>query len=155
MAEPAPDQSIVQPGPSLIRTEAAELWGLSWPVVVSRLGIMTMGLSDAIVVGRYSATELGYHALAWAPTSVVVTMAVGLLTGVQVMTARALGAERPQLSSPRTRYTYYPGGAEVPESAAPNIRNRSYTIAAEVDVDFAGAFGSKGDDIDARRAGPG
>lgn len=69
----------------VVRRETAELWKLSWPVVLSRLGIMAMGLSDAIVVGRFSATELGYHALAWAPTSVVVTMAVGLLTGVQVM----------------------------------------------------------------------
>jgi arylsulfatase A-like enzyme len=47
----------------------------------------------------------------------------------------AISTSRPQLSRPRTRYIYYPGGAEVPESAAPNIRNRSYTIAAEVDVE--------------------
>ena len=46
-----------------------------------------------------------------------------------------LGTARPQLSKPRTRYTYYPGGAEVPESVAPNIRNRSYTIAAEMEID--------------------
>jgi arylsulfatase len=39
--------------------------------------------------------------------------------------------ERPQLSKPRNRYIYYPGGAEVPESVAPNIRNRSFTVAAE------------------------
>jgi arylsulfatase len=52
-----------------------------------------------------------------------------------------LGAERPQLSSPRTRYTYYPGGAEIPESVAPNIRNRSYTIAAELEIDTAEAGG--------------
>jgi MATE family multidrug resistance protein len=77
-----------------VRTELAQLLKLSWPVVISRLGIMAMGLSDAIVVGRYSATQLGYHALAWAPTSVVVTMAIGLLTGVQVMTARAIGEGR-------------------------------------------------------------
>lgn len=82
----------------LVRKETAELWKLSWPVVLSRLGIMVMGLSDAIVVGRYSAKELGYHALAWAPTSVVVTMAVGLLTGVQVMTARRIGQGRRELT---------------------------------------------------------
>jgi MATE family multidrug resistance protein len=53
-----------------------------------------MGLTDAIVVGRYSATQLGYHAMGWAPTSVVVTMAIGLLAGVQVMAARAIGEGR-------------------------------------------------------------
>ncbi|WP_394763129.1 MATE family efflux transporter [Phenylobacterium sp.] len=77
--------------PSPVRTELAELMKLSGPVVISRLGIMAMGLSDAIVVGRYSATELSYHALGWAPSSVVVTMSIGLLSGVQVMTARAIG----------------------------------------------------------------
>jgi hypothetical protein len=52
-----------------------------------------------------------------------------------------LGTERPQLSKPRTRYVYYPGGAEVPESVAPNIRNRSYTIAAEVEIETPEASG--------------
>ncbi len=52
-----------------------------------------------------------------------------------------LGTERPQLSKPRNRYVYYPGGAEVPESVAPNIRNRSYTVAAEVTVDTEEAGG--------------
>jgi multidrug resistance protein, MATE family len=53
-----------------------------------------MGLSDAVVVGRFSAEQLGFHALAWAPTSVVLTLAIGLLSGVQVMTARAIGEGR-------------------------------------------------------------
>lgn len=79
----------------VIQTDLIELLRLSGPVVLSRLGIMVMGLTDAIVVGHYSARELGFHAMAWAPSSIFVTMIVGLLTGVQVMTARALGAERP------------------------------------------------------------
>jgi len=67
---------------------------LAGPVVVSRLGIMAMGVVDTVVVGRYSATELGYHALGWAPTGVVLTTALGLLYGVQVMTAQAIGEGR-------------------------------------------------------------
>src|SRR5438045_5111637 len=95
MDRPAAQASAVAGGRlSPVRTELAQLLKLSWPVVLSRLGIMAMGLSDAIVVGRYSATQLGFHALAWAPTSVVVTMAIGLLTGIQVMTARAIGEGR-------------------------------------------------------------
>lgn len=72
----------------------SELLTLAWPVVVARLGIMTMGLTDAIVVGRHSAEELAFHSLGWAPTSVMLTTAVGLLLGVQVMTARLIGAGR-------------------------------------------------------------
>jgi len=52
-----------------------------------------------------------------------------------------LGTARPELSSPRSRYTYYAGGAEVPESVTPNIRNRSYTIAAELEIETAEAGG--------------
>jgi MATE family multidrug resistance protein len=77
------------------RSELAPLLRLAGPVVLARLGIMAMGLSDAIIVGRYSAAQLGYHALGWAPTNVVITMVVGLLSGVQVMTARAVGDGRP------------------------------------------------------------
>ncbi|HEX5379341.1 MAG TPA: MATE family efflux transporter, partial [Phenylobacterium sp.] len=77
-----------------VRADVVELLLLAWPVVLARLGIMAMGLCDALVVGRYSAKELGYHALGWAPTSVVVTMVVGLLAGVQVMTSRAIGQGR-------------------------------------------------------------
>lgn len=95
MDRPAGQASSIAEGRiSPIRTELAELLKLSGPVIISRLGIMAMGLSDAIVVGRYSATQLGYHALGWGPTSVVVTMAIGLLSGVQVMTARAVGEGR-------------------------------------------------------------
>lgn len=78
-----------------LQTDLIELLRLSGPVVLSRLGIMVMGLTDAIVVGRHSAEQLGFHAMAWAPSSVFVTMAVGLLVGVQVMASRALGAGRP------------------------------------------------------------
>ena len=67
---------------------------LAAPVVASRLGIMAMGLVDTLVVGRHSAVELGYLALAWAPTGVVLTTAIGLLQGVQVLTSQAIGAGR-------------------------------------------------------------
>lgn len=78
-----------------ILTDLIELLRLAGPVILSRLGIMVMGLTDAIVVGHFSARQLGFHAMAWAPSSVFVTMNVGLLVGVQVMTARAIGAGKP------------------------------------------------------------
>lgn len=95
-AAPAPAESRGRN--HLIRTDLTALLSLSGPVVISRLGIMAMGLCDTVVVGRFSAQELGYHALAWAPTSVVLTLAIGLLTGVQVMTARYIGQGRRDLT---------------------------------------------------------
>ncbi len=83
---------------SAVRIDLTTLLTLSGPVVISRLGIMAMGLCDALVVGNFSAKQLGYHALAWAPTSVVLTMAVGLMSGIQVMTARRIGEGRRDLT---------------------------------------------------------
>ena len=45
-----------------------------------------------------------------------------------------LNTPRPQLTSPRDRYVYYPDVADVPEHQAVNIRNRSYSIGALVDI---------------------
>jgi MATE family multidrug resistance protein len=78
------------------RTATKDLLRLAWPVILARLGIMTMGLTDVIVVGNYSARELAFSSLALAPMSIVVTTAVGLMMGVQVMTARFLGEGRRQ-----------------------------------------------------------
>ncbi len=96
LAARAPRDMDGRRGP--IRTDLSTLLTLSGPVVISRLGIMAMGLCDTVVVGRYSAEQLGYHALAWAPTSVILTFAIGLLTGVQVMTARYIGEGRRDLT---------------------------------------------------------
>lgn len=74
----------------------AELVRLAGPVMLSRLGIMAMGLTDAIVVGQWSARELGIHAMAWAPTGTVLVGGIGLLMGVQVLTARHIGAGSPE-----------------------------------------------------------
>jgi arylsulfatase A-like enzyme len=52
-----------------------------------------------------------------------------------------LDTPRPQLTSPRDRYVYFPDTADVPEHQAVNIRNRSYTIGALVDIPRAGAEG--------------
>jgi MATE family multidrug resistance protein len=78
-----------------IRHDLFALLKLAGPVALSRLGIMVMGLTDAIVVGRHSAQQLGFQALGWAPTAVMLTTSVGLLMGVQVLTARAMGEGRP------------------------------------------------------------
>lgn len=72
----------------------AGLLSLAGPVVMTRLGIMTMGLVDSVVVGRHSASDLAYLTLAWAPTGVVLVTAFGLLSGVQVMTSQAIGDGR-------------------------------------------------------------
>jgi arylsulfatase len=52
-----------------------------------------------------------------------------------------LNTPRPQLTSPRDRYLYYPHTAGVPEAQSVNIRNRSYVVGALVDIPASGASG--------------
>ena len=75
-------------------------------------------------------------ALWWAEAGRYGALPLETRNAVEILTA-----ERPQLSKPRTRYVYYPGGSEIPESVAPNIRNRSYTIAVEATIDTEEAGG--------------
>lgn len=95
--------AAARPKPLSLRADLTELLRLAGPVIAARIGIMVMGLTDAVVVGRYSATELGYHALGWAPTSVLLTTGVGLLLGVQVLTSQAIGEGRPERAGPILR----------------------------------------------------
>ena len=88
------DPDILTQSPSIEPPGYGPLLRLAGPVVMSRLGIMAMGLVDAMVVGRHSATELGYQALGWAPTAVVLTTSIGLLSGIQVLTSQAIGEGR-------------------------------------------------------------
>jgi MATE family multidrug resistance protein len=79
---------------SLVRRDLKELVRLSGPAIASRLSGMVMGLTDTVVVGRHSATELGYMALAWAPSGMMLVTAMGLLNGVPVMAAQKVGEGR-------------------------------------------------------------
>jgi len=88
--------SSATPRHSIVRSLLSRLISLAWPVALARLGIMGMGVCDAVVVGRLAASELPHQALGWAPTSVMLVTGIGLLTGVQVLGARALGANTPE-----------------------------------------------------------
>ena len=52
-----------------------------------------------------------------------------------------LNTPRPQLTSPRDRYRYFPEVAEVPEAQAVNIRGRDYIVGVWVDIPTPGADG--------------
>lgn len=56
---------------------------------------MGMGIADTVVVGQLAPTDLPALALGWAPTGVLLVTGIGLLMGVQVLTARAIGEGRP------------------------------------------------------------
>ncbi len=80
-----------------IRSDAGRMVQLAWPVIVARLGIMTMALVDTIVVGQYSTAELARLSMAFPPVSMILVAGIGMLGGTSVMAARYQGNGQTQL----------------------------------------------------------
>lgn len=89
------------------RHSRAPLWRsvlrLAMPVAVARLGVMGMAVADVIMVGQMAPEELPFQALGWAPVGVLLLAGIGLLTGVQVLSAHAIGANQPAAAAATLR----------------------------------------------------
>lgn len=71
----------------------SELVRLSLPIVVQRLGIITMGIVDTVMVGRFSSQELAYQSIGYVPVATMIVISIGLMMGTMVLTSNAFGAE--------------------------------------------------------------
>jgi multidrug resistance protein, MATE family len=86
-----------EPSPVLVKGGLLKrLLLLAGPVAGSNVLVMLMGLVDSIVVGRDSPTELAELALAWSLNGTAMVGLMGLLVGVQVLSARRFGEGRPE-----------------------------------------------------------
>lgn len=74
------------------RADILDLLNLAWPVVINRLGVMTLGVVDTIMVGRYAAEHLAYFGIGLVASNILVLVLVGLLMGVPVLVAQNYGA---------------------------------------------------------------
>ena len=77
-----------------IKRQFSQLVGLSIPIIMQRLGIMTLGIVDTVMVARYSSTEVGYQGIAnSAIGSTLIVATIGLMMGTMVLTSNAYGAK--------------------------------------------------------------
>lgn len=81
-------------GSFLSLADAVDLVRLALPVAATRASFILMGLTDAIVLGRHRPGELPFVLNAWLPLGVAMGFGIGLLTGVQVLSAELSGAGR-------------------------------------------------------------
>lgn len=77
-----------------LATHTADLVRLAAPVVVARSGLMLLMMADTVMVGRFSAQQLGYLGIAMAPIMPLIITSIGMLMGTLVLTASAHGAGR-------------------------------------------------------------
>lgn len=77
-----------------VKRQFAQLVTLSVPIILQRLGIMTLGIVDTAMVARYSTIEVGYQGIAnSAIASTLIVATIGLLMGTMVLTSNAYGAK--------------------------------------------------------------
>ncbi len=69
-----------------------KLFRLAWPVILSYLAIMTMGLVDLVFVGRVSPEAVGGVGIGTSVFSWFMMLGIGILTGLDPMVSQAFGA---------------------------------------------------------------
>jgi MATE family multidrug resistance protein len=72
-------------------SDISDLLRLSIPIAITRMSMMLMGITDAIVLGQYSPGELPFILNSWLPIGVSLGFGMGLLLGTQVLTSELLG----------------------------------------------------------------
>ena len=78
-----------------LRTHLRETLRLAVPVMLARLGVLTIVTMDTAMSGHASGDDLAWYAVAIAPQIPLLLVGIGLLMGTIVMTAQAMGAGSP------------------------------------------------------------
>ncbi len=79
-------------------TTVASLFRLGGPIALGRTAIIGMGIVDLVVVGQLAGESLPQLTLAYSIVGVLTIGGIGLMLGVQVLAARAVGAGTPPLA---------------------------------------------------------
>lgn len=77
-----------------VRTEAAALWALAWPMLVGQLATVGMSVADVAMTGHASAEELAAIALGAAVWSIVLVSVSGTMMAINSLLAHEVGAGR-------------------------------------------------------------
>lgn len=71
--------------------DVSDLVKLSTPIAISRMAVMLMSFTDAVVLSINTHNELPYILNAWLTIGVAIGIGMGLLQGVQVISSELLG----------------------------------------------------------------
>jgi multidrug resistance protein, MATE family len=74
--------------------DISDLLKLSVPIAITRMSMMLMSMTDAVVLGQYAPGELPYILNSWLPIGVSLGFSIGILLGIQVLTSELLGTGR-------------------------------------------------------------
>ncbi|PXX42022.1 MATE family efflux transporter [Undibacterium pigrum] len=76
-----------------IRTEAAALWTIAWPVLIGQLATVGMSVADVAMTGHLSADDLAAVSLGANVWVIILVSVMGIMMAVNTMIAHEVGAE--------------------------------------------------------------
>ena len=82
--------------PHTLRAHLRETMRLAFPVMLARLGVLTIVTMDTAMSGHASGADLAWYSVAIAPQIPLMLVGIGLLMGTIVMTAQAVGGGTPE-----------------------------------------------------------
>jgi len=89
---PAAPGRLVAASWQALRMELPPMFKLAWPVVLSELGWMAMGIVDTMIVGRLSTVAIGAVSLGEILFNTAVWTGAGLLLGLDTLISQSFGA---------------------------------------------------------------
>jgi MATE family multidrug resistance protein len=79
-----------------VRKEASRLAALGWPLILSQLGMMTMGIVDVMMVGHLGDVPLASLALGHGISTAILMPLFGCIIGLDAFFSQAYGADNEQ-----------------------------------------------------------
>lgn len=76
-----------------VRGHTLDLLRLAIPIIIARVGWMTMQLVDTAMVGRYDTNQLAFQSMAGTVVGILFVPTMGLMLGALITTANAYGEE--------------------------------------------------------------
>ncbi len=92
-ASPPTDQSVAASRWPQLKAELRAVVRLAFPVVLSHLGMMLMGIVDVMMLGRFSEQALAAGALGNSVSFALLMLPMGILMALEPMVSQAFGAE--------------------------------------------------------------
>ncbi len=75
-----------------IRTEAAALWQIAWPILIGQLATVGMSVADVAMTGHLSSQDLAAVALGASLWSIVLVTVMGVMIAINAIVAHEVGA---------------------------------------------------------------
>lgn len=92
---------------TLLKTELKKIVHLAWPLLIAQVTQTLMGVSDTIMAGRYSATDMAGVAIGFSITMPVLFFIQGLILALPPIISRLNGAQQTEKVANATQQAFY------------------------------------------------